>query len=134
MPERRLPNLNIVSTGTPCFPRYQICDQQNLLWTGSSFADAGCLYANHRSAAFDRQKILRSYFTGVSPKRFRIPLLVDVFDDKPPQMISVAQYLSDASSLHLNTDEYGNGPSSSLVLPWIEWSQIEQVKEASDDQ
>lgn len=67
---------------------------------------------------------------GLELQRYVTPLLIEVLNHSGPvPLADVAQYFSDVSTLHLNTTENGNGPGNSLVLPWIGWSRIKQIKE-----
>lgn len=124
--ERKLPVLSIVTAGTPQFRRFQISDDKDRLWTGQDFGETGVLYGRHNDAAIDIQTILKGHFTGVEPVRYVAPVIIEVFNHEPLPVSDVARHLSRASRLYLNTPEYGNGPGSSLILPWIEWHRIKE--------
>jgi hypothetical protein len=124
--KRKLPILSIVRAGPAQFERFQIADDKNRLWTGQEFGTSGVLFAHHNQAAIEIQSILKGQFEGLEPDRYMVPLFVEVFSDEPVPVALVAQYLSRASKLYLNTPQYGNGPGSSLVLPWIEWHRIKE--------
>ena len=127
---RELPILYVVLAGSSDeFPRFTILDAQDRPWNGQEFGPTGVLYARHNDAATDAQNILRSHFDG-EPQRYVVPLYVDVLNhDGPVPMTEVAQYLSQASSLFIDTPTHGNGPGDSLVLTQIEWSRIRAIKE-----
>ena len=127
--ERQLPVLYVVESGSPDFKRWMISDDQDRLWGGEDFGQNGVLYATHSDAAVDAQNILRRHFDGIQPVRYVVPLFVESLSHRTVPVAEVAQYLSRASRLYLNTSEHGNGPGGSLVLPWIEWSLIKEVKE-----
>lgn len=129
----KLPILSIVSTGTPQFRRFQIADDKDRLWTGTAFGPTGVLYAKHNDAAIDIQTILKGHFKGIEPVRFTAPVLIEVYSHEPLPVADVARHLSRASRLYLNTPEHGNGPGSSLVLPWIEWHRIREGAPNDDE-
>lgn len=126
--KQKLPTLYVTLAGSSVeFPRFTILDAQDRLWNGQEFGPTGVLYANHNAAAVDAQNILRSHFDG-EPQRYIVPLCIEVYSHaEPVNVADVAQYLSGASRLYVNTTEHGNGPGDSLVLPWIEWHRIEKT-------
>jgi hypothetical protein len=126
--ERQLPVLYVVESGSPDFQRWMISDDRDRLWGGEDFGQNGVLYARHNDAAVDAQDILRGHFGGIQPVRYVVPLFVESLSRRPVPVAEVAQFLSRASRLYVNTSEHGNGPGDSLVLPWIEWSRIKEVK------
>jgi hypothetical protein len=128
--KRRMPILKVVRIEGPAVNRFVIKDQLARVWNGKRFgADGGALYAKSNDAAADIHKILKCHFIGVEPQRFVVPVYIEVFNEGPMQLASVAQYLSKSSRLYIDTDTHGNGPKGSLVLPVIEWGRIEQIKE-----
>ena len=127
--ERQLPVLYVVESGSPDFQRWMVSDDRDRFWGGEDFSQTGVLYARHNDAAVDAQSILRGYFGGIQPVRYVVPLFVESLSHRPVPVAEVAQFLSRASRLYLNTSEHGNGPGDSLVLPRIEWHRIEEVKE-----
>ena len=128
--QRKLPILYVVLAGSSDeFPRFTILDAQDRLWNGQEFGPTGVLYARHNDAATEAQNILRSHFDG-EPQRYIVPLCIEVYSHAGPVNVAdVAQYLSEASRLYINTTEHRNGPGDALVLPRIEWHRIEQIKE-----
>ena len=127
---KRLPILRVVQVNTPHVERYVIEDQKQRVWTGNSFrSHSPALYATHSDAAKEVQTILKKNFEGVEPQRYVVPVCIEVFSHEPVEVAHVAKYLSRVSQLFLNTTDHGNGPSNSLVLPWIEWHRIEPSKE-----
>ena len=135
MATKRLPHLRVVQSGNLQFERFLIEDQKGRAWTGERFSsfDGRALYAKHNDAAVDVQNILKGHFVGIQPIKYVAPLLVEVYSDIPVHVTEVAQYLSHASRLFLNTPEHGHGPGHSLVLPWIEWHRIKEVKGGSHE-
>ena len=133
--KRELPILCVVQTSESVFERYLIEDQRGQIWTGERFDSVGgALFARHNDAAIEAQNILKKNFKGVEPQRFVVPLYVEVLDHAGPvDVAEIAKYLSEASRLYLNTTDHGNGPSDSLVLPWIDWSRIKLIKEFPND-
>ena len=129
--KRELPILCVVQIGSDQFERYVIEDQEERVWTGKQFdSDGAALFARHNEAAVEAQNILKKNFKGVEPQRFVVPLYVEVLNHEGPvPSTEVAKYLSEASRLHLNTTDHGNGPGDSLALPWIDWSRIKLIKE-----
>jgi hypothetical protein len=126
--ERQLPVLYVVESGPSDFQRWMISDDPDRLWSGQEFGQNGVLYARHNDAAVDAQNILRGHFGGIQSVKYVVPLFVESLNHQPLPVAEVAQYLSRASRLFVNTSEHGNGPGDSLVLPWIEWSLIKEVK------
>ena len=128
MAKKRLPILHVVQVGESEFERYVIEDQQNQIWTGKQFdSTGGALFASHNDAAIEGQNILRRNFKGAEPQRFVVPLYVEVLNHGGPVPVAeIAKYLSRGSRLFLDTTAHGNGPSNSLVLPWIDWSRIKE--------
>ena len=131
MANNPLPILYVVQIGESEFQRFVIEDEQDRVWTGERFDFQGAvLFARHNDAAIESQNILKQTFSGVKPQRFVVPLYVEVLNHAGPVPVAdIAEYLSRGSRLYLNTTENGNGPGDSLVLPWIEWSRIKQIKE-----
>ena len=130
--KQKLPILSVVQIGSDDFERFVIRDQISRVWTGEQFGtDGGVLYANHNDAASDSQDILRQNFSGAEPQRLVVPLFVDVLNhDGPLPVAEVAQYLSLASRLLVDTRVHGNGPGDSLVLTRIEWCRIKTMRES----
>lgn len=125
--KRQLPTLYVVQIGNDEFERFVIEDQQDRVWTGKRFdSEGGALFAKHNDAAVESQNILRSHFKG-EPMRYVVPLFIEVYSHGGPVNVAdVAQYLSGASRLYIDTTEHGNGPDDALVLPRIEWHRIKQ--------
>ena len=128
--KRELPPLRVVQIGSDELDRYLIEDQEERAWTGEQFDSQGAaLFARHNDAAIRSQNILRRNFNGAEPQRFVVPLYVEVLNHAGPVPVAeVAEYLSSASRLYIDTTEHGNGPGDSLVLPWIDWSRIKPIK------
>ena len=128
--KQKLPTLYVVQIGNDEFERYLIEDQEERVWTGKQFdSEGGVLFARHNDAAVESQNILKSHFKG-EPQRYVVPLYIEVYSHAGPVPVAeIAEYLSRASRLFLDTTEHGNGPGDSLVLPWIDWSRIKQIKE-----
>lgn len=126
MDNQRLPILRVVQIDNE-FERYVIQDQRDRVWTGERFDSQGAaLFACHHHVATEVQSILKKKFEGLEPQRFVVPFVVEVFSHAGPVPVDqIAQYLSRASRLFVNTPEFGNGPGDSLVLSRIEWHQIE---------
>ncbi len=131
MAKKQLPILFVVQIGESDFERYVIEDHEERFWTGEQFDSQGAaLFARHNDAAIEAQSILKANFNGAEPQRYVVPLYVEVYSHAGPvPLAEVAKYLSEASRLYLNTTEHGNGPSDSLVLPWIDWCRIEPIRE-----
>jgi hypothetical protein len=127
---KKLPILNVVEQKGP-FERYVIEDNKNRVWTGDRFSKLHkpTLFANHNAAATEVQGILKKSFGGVDTVKYVVPLFVEVYSHNPLEVAQVAEYLSQSARLFVNTTENGNGPNDSLVLSWIDWSRIEQMKE-----
>lgn len=128
---RKLPILSVVQVGSNEFERFLIRDQKERVWTRERFGSgSGVRYANENQAAFELHSILRQNFHGVEPQRLVVSLFVEVLShDGPLPITEVAQHLSLASKLLIDTPTHGNGPGDSLVLPRVEWSRIKSIKE-----
>ena len=126
MDNERLPILRVVQIGNE-FERYVIQDQRERVWTGNDFDSHGAaVFAHHHHVATEAQTILKKSFEGLEPQRYFVPLLVEVYSHAGSVPLDqIAQYLSRAARLFMNTPEFGNGPGDSLVLSRIEWQQIE---------
>lgn len=129
--KRELPTLRVVQIDNDEFERYLIEDQEERVWTGEQFDSQGAaLFARHNDAATESQNILKRNFNGAEPQRYVVPLYVEVLSHAGPVPVDeIAKYLSSGSRLYIDTTEHGNGPGDSLVLPWIDWSRIKQIKE-----
>jgi len=129
--KHKFPILSVVQVGSDEFERFVIRDHKDRVWNGNQFGSGrGVLYANLNNAASDSQDILRQNFNGVKPQRLVAPLYVDVLNhDGPLPMNEVAEYLSLASKLFIDSLKHGHGPGDSLVLTRIEWSRIRAVKD-----
>ena len=132
MAYKQLPILYVVQVGESDFQRFFIEDQKNRVWTGERFDMQGAaLFARHNDAAVEAQNILKKNFDGMKPQRYVVPLCVEVYGHAGPvPLADVAEYLSNASRLYLNTTDHGNGPGDSLVLPIIEWHRMRPIKES----
>lgn len=133
MSSQKLPILSVVQTLAP-FQRFYIEDQKENVWTGSQFEPAGLpvLFASQFAVRSEYQAILKSYFCGMTPVRYLVPLAVEVFSHHSLQISEVAKYLADTASFQMNIPQNGNGPGDSLVLARIDWHRIEQLKEVSN--
>jgi len=128
---RKLPILSVVQVGSDEFERFLIRDQKERVWTGERFeSGTGVLYAKENRAAAEIHSILRRNFHGVEPQRLVVPVYVEVLSKNGAvPTTEVAQYLSMASKMLIDTPTCGNGPGDSLVLPRIEWGRIRSIKE-----
>jgi hypothetical protein len=130
MRDSPLPIVRVVHLDLPSCERFFIEDDHNRVWTGQSFeAEGEVLFAHHCDAALEAQAILKGHFQGLRPQWYTAPVFIEVLSRTPVSMVKVATYLSMACRLNLNTSEHGNGPVSSLVLPRIEWKDIQPLKE-----
>jgi hypothetical protein len=77
----------------------------------------------------DTQQILRNYFAGIQPAVYVAPVVIEVFAHEPIHQAQVALHLSEAARLYMNNPEHGHGPDGSLVLPCIDWGQMERQGE-----
>jgi hypothetical protein len=131
--KRRLPILSIIAAGNPDFERWAIADERTRFWTGTEFDYCGYrLYSTYNAAALDTQNILRSHFAGIKPFFCKAPLFIEVLADQPLHEALVSLHLSRAVRLYLNTVEHGHGPDGSLILPWIDWSEIKTCNDPYD--
>lgn len=127
---QQLPILAVVQTNAS-FQRFFIEDEQERVWTGRKFDTDGppALFATQFAVRSAYHEILKGYFPGVQSVKYIVPLTVEVYSHQPLHISHVAKYLADAASLQMNTPVNGHGPGNSLVLPRIEWHQIDEVKE-----
>lgn len=132
MDTKKLPILTVVEVND--LPRFVIKDEHDRVWDGKEFVSRkGSLFARHNEAATEAQNILKSTFGDGQTVKYVVPLFIEVHSHGPVNVSEIAQYLSQASRLLLNTTDFGNGPGNTLVLPRIEWQRIEQMKEFPDD-
>lgn len=110
---------------------YRFCIQNLVneqVWTGFGFTPdwtKALLYASANEACKDMRKIMMSFYDSAPVTVYEAPVRIEVFGEA--DMLRVAQWLSKASVLKLRTDDYGNGPDGSLVLPVIHWAEMEKV-------
>lgn len=132
--EQRLPVLRVTQIPNAAFERYLILDERDRSWTGERFdSSGGILYANCNHAALDTHNILKQSFQECEPQKYEVPLVVEVYSRCPASVEEIAQYLSRAARLQIDTTEHGNGPGTSLVLPRIEWNRIQPAKEITHE-
>lgn len=131
---RQLPILWVVQIQNSEFERFWIEDQDDRVWTGERFDSVGgSLFADLNDAALEVQNILKGHFEGAEPRRYVVPLVVEVYSHDPVSVAEIAHYLSRSSRLQIDSHEDGNGPGNSLVLPRIEWHRIQPEKESSHE-
>lgn len=134
MSKKKLPVLRVAPFGPPAFRRFQIVNDAGEVWNGDAWEPiGGRVYAAHNAAAAESQRILKSHFEGVEPRRYIAPLVIEVFSDDAVHVAHIVRYLSHAIRLHIDTGEHGHGPRNSLVLPCIDWGQIEEVKDVAHE-
>jgi hypothetical protein len=131
--EQQLPILAVVQTNAP-FQRFFIEDEKEQVWTGSQFEKAGlpALFASPFGVRSAYHDILKGYFPGVTPVRYVVPLVVEVYSHQPLHISEVAKYLAKTASLQMDIPQNGNGPGDSLVLARIDWHRIEEPKEVTN--
>jgi hypothetical protein len=106
--------------------------QNDMFWDGESFVDdfdQARMYAHPSDACADMQDILKEHYGVLRQRRFVVPVEIEVFGNVSKR--DIAEYLSRASVLSIRTEEYGNGPEESLVLPVIHWGFIKELKKAA---
>jgi len=131
---KKLPILRVVEHDGK-FKRFTIEDEKKRQWNGNRFSKLDkkpLLYASHNAVATDLHEILKQNFSGGTVK-YVVPVFIEVHSDDPVRVDEIAQYLSASAKLFIDTTTHGNGPGSSLVTPWIDWSRIEQMKEFPKD-
>jgi hypothetical protein len=124
-----LPILYIVNAGHPSLDgqsdRFVIEDEKGRKWTGRRFTtihpEEALLFAGYVAAAREVQRVLKSNFKGVEPKRYMVPMMVEVYSVEPVDPTLIVHYLTQSVSVHVNTAKYGNGPNESLVLSAVHW-------------
>ena len=117
--------------GTDGADRFVIQNLKNRhVWTGDDFSPEwknALLYASVNRACGDMRRIMMRVYEGELLTIYETPCRIEVFGYAP--MIHVQKWLSRAALLKLRTDDFGNGPNDSLVIPSIHWSEMEQVDE-----
>ena len=125
--------LSVHRAGTPQFPRYFISDQYKRVWTGEGWSEDekdGLLYGNSPEACNEVQRLLMLDYMDKPVRRFRAPVYVDLFTDKPLTKQEIARWLVKVSRLLIDSPQHGNGPlSGTLGLVRIEWSEMKEIKE-----
>lgn len=98
------------------------------VWTGNGFSpdwERALLYAHPNEACIDMREILLKVYQNEPLAVFEAPCRVEVFGEAT--MEQVQRWLSHSAVLKLRTDDYGNGPRNSLVIPSIHWAEMEQI-------
>lgn len=130
--ERRPIILSVHRAGTPEFPRYFISDQFKRVWTGEGWSASerdGLLYDDSNAACLDVQRLLMLEYMDKPVRRFRAPVYLDLFADKPLTKVEIARWLAKVARLLIDSPEHGNGPvEGTLGLVRIEWAEMKEVK------
>lgn len=115
--------------------RFFIQNDKGEVWNGIEFVSKGRskLFADFQDAAVETQVILKKLFDGHGSVKFVVPVFVEVFSNGMVYPEDIANYLSNACRLQVNTHEHGHGPQDSLVTTKIDWGRIEQMKEFPDE-
>jgi hypothetical protein len=137
----KLPLLSIVNAGNPSLDgqsqRFVIEDEEGRKWTGQHFTtihpEAARLYASYIPAAHEVQRILKDSFKGVEPKRYMVPIMVEVYSVEPVDPTLIVHHLAKSVTVHLDTAKYGHGPQDSLVLSTIHWEGFTPVAPPGDE-
>jgi hypothetical protein len=131
--ERRPIILSVHRAGTPQFPRYFISDQYKRVWTGEGWSDDerdGLLYGDSPEACNEVHRLLMLEYMEKPMRRFRAPVYLDLFSDKPLTKTEIARWLAKVSRLLIDSPEHGIGPvEGTLGLVRIEWGELKEVKE-----
>jgi hypothetical protein len=131
--ERRPIILSVHPAGTPQYPRYFISDQYKRVWTGEGWSEDerdGLLYGDSNAACVEIQRLLKLEFLEKPVRRFRAPVYLDLFADKPLTKQEIARWLGKVSKLLIDAPEHGNGPvEGTLGLVRIEWGEMKEVEE-----
>jgi hypothetical protein len=62
-------------------------------------------------------------------RRFRAPVYLDLFSDKPIPLKELTDWLVKVSKLLIDSPRFGNGPiEGSLGLARIQWNELEEIK------
>ena len=124
--------LSLIPLGTPEYPRYAISDQYLRYWTGDSWTDQkdeshALVYADANQALKDMNNILMIDHEKKPLKRYRAPIYIDLYSDKPVSKRELQMWLLKATKLIIDSPKHGNGPvAGSLGSCRINFGQLEE--------
>lgn len=120
------------SVGQSSVERWIIVDHHTeRVWNGTELADdrkSALLYANHNKATLDMQGIYRKSVGDRPPQRYRIPIVLEVYAERPLQPWQIIQHMARCTRLYTQT----SGPEGSVILPVIEWGEIKRMKNVEE--
>ena len=100
--------------------RWVIMKQEGSFWTGLDFGSNPLVYANLQKAIKGLHHLLKEK-SGGEPKKYVVPLLIEVYGDV--DIAEVALHLSETVEFSTNL----NGPYESIILPAIHWQKIKEI-------
>ena len=125
--------LSVISRGTPEFPRFSIADQYLRYWTGDTWTEAkqekdALVYSTSNEALTDMHKLLMTQYEGLPVYRFKAPIYIELFAEKPVPLRDFKFWLFHATKLLIDSPRLGNGPiAGSLGTCRIEYGEMETI-------
>lgn len=122
--------LSLISTGTSQHPRFLIADPQYKFWTGDRWTDVeaeGRLYVSVNDAGRAIQTILLAEHDHKPLRRFVAPVYLDLYAETDLNLDQIGDWLIKVARLSIDAETHGNGPSGSLGLTWIDWTQLREI-------
>ncbi len=129
--ERPTTVLSLHQIGTSAFPRFAISDQFLRFFDGHGWtldARKALLFSDSNLACQEMQGLLMIDYAHKPVRRFRAPVYLDLYSDRPVSLEELQDWLVKVSKLLIDSPTHGNGPVDSLGLCRISWSELEEMK------
>lgn len=130
--ERQPIVLSLHQMGTSAYPRFAIGDQFARWFDGQSWSEdesRALLFSDSNFACQEMQRLLMLNYMNRPVRRFRAPVYLDLFSEKPIPLKELTDWLVKVSKLLIDSPRFGNGPiEGSLGLARINWSELEEVE------
>jgi hypothetical protein len=130
--ERPTKVLSLHQMGTSAYPRFAIGDSFLQFFDGRGWtldASKALLFSDSNFACQEMQRLLMIDYANMPMRRYRAPVYIDLFSDRPVPLEELQDWLVKVSKLLIDSPTHGNGPmAGSLGLARINWTELEEVK------
>lgn len=124
--------LSIHERGMVEYPRWCIADSLGRVFDGTGWVNAessALIYADLNAACHDLQTLQRLAFQSKRVRRYREPVVVEIFSDQNLSLDQIRAWLLRVSRLVIDSPIHGLGPApNTLGLVRIEWSELKEKK------